>query len=267
MKIWLISLSDNWNFLNHNSYKEWLNFLDENNINYEDFIIESDKKEKILENFYKIIELDVDLIWFVTWWNKLINILWFLDWEKIKKSWKKFIGFSDFTHFAYVANLYGIECYYWPWLKNILKFYPSIENREFLCSFLKNWELKEINYKMLFWNIENSKSFFEKKQIIWWHLNIFIFLHSFYKVSLKNKFLFLEFHPSSFWENKENLEYYLEQLVFILEKTELPKGFILWHSILEWTDENKINKIFLKKLKNFNLPIIYVNHFYNIIKF
>ena len=78
---------------------------------------------------------------------------------------------------------------------------------------------------------------------------------------------FLEFHPSSFWENKENLEYYLEQLVFILEKTELTKGFILWHSILEWTDENKINKIFLKKLKNFNLPIIYVNHFYNIIKF
>ena len=78
---------------------------------------------------------------------------------------------------------------------------------------------------------------------------------------------FLEFHPSSFWENKENLEYYLEQLVFILEKTELPKGFILWHSILEWTDENKIKKIFLKKLKNFNLPIIYVNHFYNIIKF
>ena len=78
---------------------------------------------------------------------------------------------------------------------------------------------------------------------------------------------FLEFHPSSFWENKENLEYYLEQLVFILEKTELTKGFILWHYILEWTDENKINKIFLKKLKNFNLPIIYVNHFYNIIKF
>ena len=55
MKIWLISLSDNWNFLNHDSYKEWLNFLDGNNINYEDFIIESDKKEKILENFYKII--------------------------------------------------------------------------------------------------------------------------------------------------------------------------------------------------------------------
>ena len=82
MKIWLISLSDNWNFLNHNSYKEWLNFLDENNINYEDFIIESDKKEKILENFYKIIELDVDLVWFVTWWNKLINILWFLCKQK-----------------------------------------------------------------------------------------------------------------------------------------------------------------------------------------
>jgi hypothetical protein len=40
--------------------------LDGNNINYEDFIIESDKKEKILENFYKIIELDVDLVWFVT---------------------------------------------------------------------------------------------------------------------------------------------------------------------------------------------------------
>ncbi|RKW25034.1 hypothetical protein D8B46_00370 [Candidatus Gracilibacteria bacterium] len=267
MKIGLISLSDNGNFLNHDSYKEGLNFLDENNINYEDFIIESDKKEKILENFYKIIELDVDLVWFVTGGNKLINILGFLDWEKIKKSGKKFIGFSDFTHFAYVANLYGIECYYGPGLKNILKFYPSIENREFLCSFLKNGELKEINYKILFGNIESSKSFFEKKQIIGGHLNIFIFLHSFYKVSLKNKFLFLEFHPSSFGENKENLEYYLEQLVFILEKTELPKGFILGHSILEGTDENKINKIFLKKLKNFNLPIIYVNHFYNIIKF
>jgi hypothetical protein len=64
---------------------------------------------------------------------------------------------------------------------------------------------------------------------------LFAFMQGQLNIDLKDRYLFLEYHHSSIGEGLNELEYYLDQMLYIT-KNNLPRGFILGRSELRNID-------------------------------
>jgi hypothetical protein len=83
------------------------------------------------------------------------------------------------------------------------------------------------------------------------------------KLDLSKHFLMLEYHLTS-GDTLGELEFFIDQLKIVI-KDNLPKGFVLGFSQV-YSDKGKllkpevINGCFVDNLKEYGLPIVYINH-------
>ena len=263
MKIALVNLCSISNIANWASYQDDISFLKSTNIGFFDYASGRSTKSELLKGFYEALNNEeVSVIWFVSGGTALIQYLPELDWSLIKSSGKKFIGLSDFTHFALLASNVGVTCYYGLALKKVTKYY-SIEQRERISNFLQH----------VITNKDSDLVYIENKKITGGHLSTAQYIISNYNIGLHDKVLFLEYHyiPGESWEE---FEYYIHQLCLSLKiRGDMPAEILLGHSVLFKEDgsEIEVNLIndFCKKiiLSYFDLHIKEIDHFNSIIKF
>jgi muramoyltetrapeptide carboxypeptidase LdcA involved in peptidoglycan recycling len=267
MKIALVNFARYEKFNSTASFKKDLEFLKENNIDYIDYCFNSNKREDLLTGFSKALaNPEIDLIWFVCGGNKTIKFLDDIDWETVNKANKIYAGASDFTHFSFKAVKNGQTCYYGTSLQEIKKYHPSAKSRKYLVDFLRTGKIEKYDHINLYKNIKDLN----EEKIIGGHSFLTTFMLNQTKIDLKNRFLFIEHHyiPG---EDLEDLEYFIDQLKIVI-KGNLPKGFILGHSMLftknkKFVNINIINKKLVECLKEYSLPIAYIDHFKQIVKF
>lgn len=269
MKIALVNLCKTEDFAKHERYEESLNYLKEENIDYLDFASGADTIEKMVESFNKALDSDADLLWVIRGGLECIQTLDKINWEKIKNSNKTFWGLSDFTHFSTMAVSKGAKCFYGQGFPKIKLYFPKKEEREFILQFLKTGNPVSEDANALY--LAENDLDISKEKLIGGHLTLFTFMQSQLNIDLKNRFLYLEYHHSAIGEDLDDLNYYIDQLLYII-KDNMPKGFILGNTDLRNIDGKKfgieeINKSLIEKLKKYNLPIYYLDHFINTITF
>ena len=267
MKIALVNFAEYEKFNSTDSFKKDLEFLVENKIDYVDYCFEYNKKSDLLAGFKKsLANPEIDLIWFVCGGNKTIKFLDNIDWEAVKKVNKIYAGASDFTHFSFKAIEKGQTCYYGTSLQSIKEYHPTARSREYLVKFLQTGKIEKYKHQNLFKKVNNL----DAEKIVGGHTFLSTFMLGETKINLKDRFLFIEHHyiPG---ESLEDLEYFIDQLKMVI-KGNLPKGFILGHSML-FGKKNKImsvvtiNKKLVECLKEYQLPIAYIDHFKQVVKF
>ncbi len=267
MKVALVNFAKYEKFNSIDSFKKDLEFLKENNIDYVDYCFNYNKKKDLLSGFRKALaNPDIDLIWFVCGGNKTIKFLDDVDWNEVKKANKIYAGASDFTHFSFKAVENDQVCYYGTSLQSIKEYHPTISSRKYLVDFLQTGKIEKYNHKNLYKTVSNL----DNEKIIGGHSFLTTFMLSETEINLKDRFLLIEHHyiPG---ESLEDLEYFIDQLKRVI-KGNLPKGFILGHSMLfnkkgKMININIINKKFVECLKEYQLPIAYIDHFKQIVKF
>ncbi len=262
MKIGLVNLCSNTDIAHWSSYEKDFGFLNENNIAYKDFASGKSGNKDLFEGFKEAIsDPEVSLIWFVSGGIKMIEHLDNINWQTIENSQKTFIGLSDFTHFSLIAGNHNVSCYYGLALKNITKYYTTIQQKE-IASFLKT-------------AIHGEKSglVYENENIITGgHLGTTIFMLNSFNIDISEKTLFIEHHyiPG---ETLEDLKYYIHQLcITLINKNISPTSFLLGHSMLFKQDNTPmdftlINKSVKDVLKEYftDHKINEVDHFTKII--
>jgi len=267
MKIALVNFAEYKKFNGTDSFKKDLEFLVENKIDYVDYCFNYDKKSDLLAGFNKALaNPEIDLIWFVCGGNKTIKFLDNVNWNAVKKAGKIYAGASDFTHFSFKAVQNGQTCYYGTSLQEIKKYHPMAKSRKYLVDFLQTGKIEKYNHINLYKTVNNL----DNEKIVGGHSFLTTFMLSETKIGLKDRFLLIEHHyiPG---ESLEDLEYFIDQLKRVL-KGNLPKGFILGHSMLftknkKFVNVNIINKKLMECLKEYGLPIAYIDHFKQIIRF
>lgn len=269
MKIALTNLCKTEDFAKTKYYQEALGFLKEENIDFIDFASGATTIERMVENFNQALDSDADLIWVIRGGLNCIQTLDKINWKKVVKSKKEFYGLSDFTHFSTMAVAKGVTCHYGQSLGKIKIYYPQKKDRKFIIDFLKNKKIAKQQAKPLY--LAKKPLDCTKIKIIGGHLSIFTFMQSQLKINLKNRYLYLEYHSGAQGESIEDLLYFIDQLLYLIKKN-LPRGFVLGNTSLKNMDGSrisikKINKALIEKLKNYRLPIYYLDHFKNIIKF
>ncbi|MCX6823095.1 MAG: LD-carboxypeptidase [candidate division SR1 bacterium] len=269
MKIAITNLCSIGDFAKHRNYQDSMNFLKEENIEYIDFCSGEATIEGMVKKFNQSLDSDADLIWVISGGLSCIKTLDKIDREKVVSSNKKFYGLSDFTHFSTRAVSLGLTCYYGQGLAKIKQYFPTIDDRKFIVNFLKTGNPNSSKAKSFSTSIEDLN--IDKTRIVGGHMLLFTFIQSQVNIDLKDRHLFLEYHSSAIGEDLEELEYYLDQVLYII-KNNLPKGFILGRSELKNLDEteiniDEINNFLVSKLSTYNLPIYYIDHFNNVITF
>lgn len=267
MKIALVNFAEYEKFNGTDSFKKDLEFLVENKIDYVDYCFNYDKKADLLAGFRKALaNPEIDLIWFVCGGNKMIKFLDDIDLEAVKKAGKIYAGVSDFTHFSFKAVENGQVCYYGTSLQSIKEYHPTAPSREYLVKFLQTGEVEKYRHQNLFKTVSNL----DKEKIVGGHTFLTTFMLGETKINLRDRFLFVEHHyiPG---ESLEDLEYFMDQLKRVI-KGNLPKGFILGHSMLfgkkgKIMNVATINKKMVEWLKEYDLPITYIDHFKQIVRF
>ncbi len=267
MKIALINFAEYEKFNGTDSFKKDLEFLIENKIDYVDYCFNYNKKSDLLAGFRKALaNPEIDLIWFVCGGNKTIKFLDDIDWDAVKKAKKIYAGTSDFTHFSFKAVENGQVCYYGTSLQSIKEYHPTAPSRKYVVKFLQTGNIEKYKHQNLFKIVKSL----DEEKIVGGHSFLTTFMLGETKINLKDRFLFIEHHyiPG---ETLEDLEYFMDQLKRVI-KGNLPKGFVLGHSMLFTKDKkfvniNIINKKLVECLKEYNLPIVYIDHFKQIVKF
>ncbi|QQR93203.1 LD-carboxypeptidase [bacterium] len=269
MKIALTNLCKLEDFAKHKTYQDAIGFLHEENIEYLDFCSGESDLDNLVAKFNKSLDSEADIIWIVCGGWSCIKTLEKIDWGKVVASNKKFYGLSDFTHFSSKAVSLGITCYYGQGLVYIKQFFPTNNSREFIVNFLKTGDAGSSMAKSLSSNTEDLD--INKVKITGGHMLIFAFMQNQININLQERYLFLEYHHGANGIELKELEYYLDQVLYVI-KNNLPKGFILGRSLLKNFDGTEIkieeiNEFLVSKLEKLNLPIYYVDHFNNIITF
>jgi muramoyltetrapeptide carboxypeptidase LdcA involved in peptidoglycan recycling len=267
MKVALVNFAEYEKFNSTVSFKQDLEFLVENKIDYVDYCFNYDKKLDLLAGFRKALaNPEIDLIWFVCGGNKTIKFLDDIDWEVVKKANKIYAGASDFTHFSFKAVQNGQVCYYGTSLQEIKKYHPSPKSRKYLADFLQTGKIEKYNHTNLYKTVSNL----DEEKIVGGHTFLTTFMLNEVKIDLRDRFLFLEHHyiPG---ESLEDLEYFVDQIKMVT-KGNLPKGFIFGHSMLfgkkgKIMNVATINKKMVEWLREYDLPIAYIDHFKQIVKF
>jgi muramoyltetrapeptide carboxypeptidase LdcA involved in peptidoglycan recycling len=267
MKIGLVNLCKIEDFSKSKYYPKSLEFLKENEIDYIDYFSGRETSADLLSSFHAAVSNDqVELIWFVQGGNSLINFLDKIDWDLIKQSDKKFLGLSDFTHFAFKAVALGRICYYGSGLKQVKSYLPSVEQRQFLVDFLKKNQQPKYRAELL---MGNGDANLENKKIIGGQSFISSIMLPHTNIALDERLLFFEHHyiPG---EELTDANYFLSALQYLTANNK-PLGIILGHSLLFGKDNNPlaikdINAYFTQTLKDLGLPVYYINHFQTIIK-
>lgn len=266
MKIALVNLAQFNKYQGADSFKDDISFLKENNIDFVDYCSKYSDSKNLFAGFNKALDNpDIDLIWFVCGGYKIIKFIDRIDWQKVRKSNKVYAGFSDFTHFSFKAVQNKQVCYYGLTLKRVKEYHPRVADRKYILDFLRSGSIAKYNHVNLYKKVASL----DKEKIIGGHLFVSSFMLGEIKINLANRFLLLEHHNIP-GESYDDLEYFIDQLKFKL-KDNLPKGFILGHTALFDKNGNKINPNIINKkivswLKEYGRPIVYINHFEQIIK-
>ncbi len=271
MKIALVNLCKIEDFALHKSYVDSISFLEENNIDYLDFASGTSTLQEMIEKFNEALDSDAELLWLIRGGNKCIQALDLLDWDKIKKTGKKFYGLSDFTHFAVKAKSLGLTCYYGQGLTNIKDYFPTETDRKFIVDFLHTGVPVTTDATSLNQSVDTASLNLSNLDIVGGHLFIFTLMQGQLLINLKDSYLFIEYHTGLMGEKLDDLGYYIDQLLYVL-KDNLPLGFILGRTEMVNTDGTRvdideINKYCEHKLARLNIPVYYIDHFTNTITF
>ncbi len=269
MKIALTNLCKSEDFAKHKSYQDAVDFLNEENIDYLDFCSSISDINVLTEKFNESLESNADLIWVVGGGWACIKTLDKINWDKVASTNKVFYGLSDFTHLSSKAVSLGAKCYYGQGLAYIKQFFPTKDSRKFIVDFLKTGNPNSNLAKPL--SVSTEELDINKEKVVGGHLLIFSFMQSQLKIDLKERYLFLEYHHSANGTELEELEYYLNQLLYVI-KDNLPKGFILGRHLLKdfggkEIEVGEINDFLTSKLLKYNLPVYYIDHFNNVVTF
>lgn len=271
IKVGLVNLSKLEKFRENPSFQNDVRFLTENDIDFIDYCLDYDKPEDLLRGFHEALKNpEIDLIFFVRGGEKIIRLINDIDWSLVKRANKKYIGFSDPTNFFFFATRYGQTCYYGT---NLLYLYNRFNSGKFtevdrkaLVNFFKTGEEVPYNCKALF----KEPVDLTQEKIIGGHIEVTTFmLQLFSELKFSDNYLLLEYHlneASSLFE----LELFIDQLKYII-RYNLPKGFVIcWNQIFNpddsLMDTDKVNQCFVDNLKEFGLPIMYVDHIVSPIK-
>lgn len=268
MKTVLVNLCKTEDFKNHKSYKDSIDFLNENKIEFIDFTLGVTSIDQMVESFHKALDCEADLIWVISGGNKCIQTLNLIDWNKVVTSKKEFYGLSDFTHFSTMAVSKGVVCHYGQGLTNIKTYFPKSLDRQFIVDFLTNGQPVCNNANSL---TNNQVLKITEQKIVGGHLTIFTLMQSQSQLNLSERFVFIEYHTSTLGESLDDLGYYLDQLLYVL-KDNSPQGFILGHTVIR--DINglqiaveQINQYLAEKIAKTGLPVFFLDHFTNTITF
>lgn len=269
MKIALTNICETEDFAKHKTYADAISFLNENSIDYVDFSSGAETIGSLIEKFNQALDSDAELVWVVRGGNKCIQTLDKLNWSKVVASGKSFYGLSDFTHFSTMAVSKGVKCYYGQGLTHIKEYFPDAPDRQFIVNLLKAGVPTAKNAQPLAHSISDLD--ISKEKIIGGHLLVFTLMQGQLKIDLKNRFAFIEYHTEALGESLDDLGYYIDQLLYIL-KGNMPKGFVLGRTEMKNADGSQIaiediNKYYVEKLSEFNLPIFYLDHFKNTVTF
>lgn len=265
MKITLVDLCAESDIQKEKYFNKSIQFLKKHGIDYIDFASGKSGIKNKISLFHRALASDADLIWFVRGGTKCIESIQYIDWGKVVKSKKLFLGSSDFTHFSTIAVEKKVECYYGPSLKSL------VEKKRNLLSIIKFLKTGKFNTKtkQVFGDKKKLKS--DKIKIKGGHLVLFNFLQSLYDFNLKGNYLFIEHHYGK-TSDVEYYKYFLQQLLYLLKiKDNLPLGFIVSIPNLVNQEHKKISvktvKIITKIiLSKFNLPIYFCDSEENLIK-
>ena len=269
MKIALVNLCKTEDFTKFKYYQESIDFLNEENIDYLDFVSGADTIDLMVKKFNDALTSKADLLWFVCGGLTCIQTLDKIDWVKVVSSKKKFYGLSDFTHFSTMAIAKGLTCYYGQGLSRIKQYFPDKKDREFIVKLLRIGVPVLEKAKSLF--LSSSDLDVSKEQIVGGHLTIFTFMQNQLKINLADRYLFIEYHNSAIGEGLNEIGYFMDQMLYIL-KNNFPKGFILGRTELKNIDNSiinigEINKYLVEKLSRYNLPVFYLDHYKNTVTF
>jgi muramoyltetrapeptide carboxypeptidase LdcA involved in peptidoglycan recycling len=269
MKIALVNLCKTEDFAEHKYYQDSMDYLKEEGIDYVDFASGAKNLDEMIAGFNKAIASDADIVWIIRGGLECIEAMQRLDWDKIAHSGKRFYGLRDFTHFSTKAVSKGMTCFYGQALSMIKQFFPKKSDRKFITDFLKSGDFK-CDEAVPLANTEDPLNIDDVK-VVGGHLLIFTFMQSHLEIDLKDRFVFIEYHHSAIGEGLRELGYFIEQLKYTL-RGNLPLGFILGRSELK-TLENEtiplesIKDAYIHKLTDYELPIYYLDHYNNTIRF
>ncbi len=267
-KIGLVNIAEYSDISNWSSYKKDFEFLNKYSIPFKDFASGRLTPGSLIDGFYEAVEdPEVSIIWFTNGGNRFIESLDNLDWDKIKKNNKVFIGLSDFTHFSILANQNNIRTYYGLALKKISEFYSNSEQQKIasaLIHLIDNCNDSSFDGGLIHRSTISA--------ITGGNLCVSIFMIGSFNIDIRNKTLFIEHHyiPG---ESIDDLIYFIHQLSILLIKSKnIPKNFLLGHSMLfenqEIIDFSLINRSIERVLKKYfvDTEVKTIDHFKYIIE-
>ncbi len=270
MKVALVNLSKFEKLSKAKNFKKDYNFLIKNDIDFNDYCLNYSEPKDLLKGFHSALKNpEVDLVWFARGGDKIMRFFDKIDWDLVKKANKKYIGFSDPTNFFFKAIKLGQTCYYGTNLRRISEHFYSnkftSKSRKKLVDFFKGGLEVEYKYKSLFKKVDN----FKDEKVIGGHLVINTFMIQQMKINLSKHFLLIEYHLTSS-DTIGELEFFIDQLKIVI-KNNLPKGFVLgWSQVYDkngkMLKQDLINKCFVENLKEYNIPIIYIDYIKSPIK-
>jgi len=271
IKVGLVNLSTPEKFRENPSFKDDIRFLVENDIDFVDYCLDYDSLEDLLRGFHKALKNpEIDLIFFVCGGRKINSLVNDIDWSLVKKANKKYIGFSDPSNFFFFALRYGQVCYYGTNLFHLWERFNSDKfnkaERKALVNFFKTGEEVKYDYKTLFKEPED----FLQEKIIGGHLCVVNFMLPYFsELKISDNYLLLEYHINKASDFVE-LEFFIYQLRLLLRHNP-PKGFVigwnqLYHPDGSLMSVDEANKYFVDNLKEFDLPIVYIDHIKSPIK-
>lgn len=257
MKIALVNLCQIFDYAEKFTFQQEMDFLAENKIDYVDYCSHRSTYSELLDGFQQAVcDPTVDLVWFVTGGTTMIQFLDEINWDLVKKSHKIFYGVSDFTHFAIKAVTLGVTCYYGQALNKIYEYFPDHPQRQFIVDFLTAGKVGDNPSLHL--------------PLIGGQLFSTTFMIQQLNIDLSSRHLFIE-HHYLVGESFNDLDYFIRQLKSVI-KHNLPKSIILGHSLFydksyQLVDPEKVNREFINIYADLGIPISFIDHFKQIIRF
>lgn len=261
MKIALVNLSKFEDFSQRPEFADGKALMERNGIELLDYVSGRSSMDELLDGFHQALKSDASLVLFACGGIKMIECLDHIDWKQVGESGKGFIGLSDFAHFSWKAVAAGAKCYYGLALKDFVKYYKTPEQQRNGLHLLTTGEAEAIKPTLLYG--EDTIDFAGTK-IMGGHSMISLLMHKEATIDLSDRVLFVEHHyvPG---ESPDELRYW-SHAIFRSFQSNKPKAMLLGHSLLYDAEgkplpENDLNELLMEGLKQFNVPIYYIDHF------
>lgn len=265
MKLAIINLCTIEDISKRSSYQDDITFLSQYAVPFIDYAAGKETGQELLDGFHEALRDDsVSIIWFYQGGNRLVEFLDLIDWDLVVSSKKVFLGVSDFTHFAILAHVKGVRCFYGLALKNICTYFSDNDQKE-IADLLLGIINQDEN------RVANSARIFSLgESICGGHILIFLLMMKRSFVDLRGKNLFIEYHDAP-GKTLEDVGFYIEHLMYFLKENK-PNSIVLGHSLIFDTQGNPIdftviNDYFTKRLQPLGIPIQSVDHFKKVISF